>query len=483
MKITINPEKKQGRVNKFWTKCVGSCHAATALREDWRKQLIKCRQELGFEYVRGHGWLNDDISVVFRHQDGRLWFSFYNINSIIDFLLEIGMKPFIELSFMPETLASGNKTVFHYKGNITPPKSYQEWGQLIEAFASHLVKRYGKSEVRSWYFEVWNEPNLKDFFWAGTMEDYFELYKHAAFAIKRVDSELKVGGPATAVDAWIVELKEFCQKNGVPLDFISTHHYPTDLAFSESSDMEDAMAKAERGNLAKRARKAYEEALPYELYYTEWNNSPSPRDRYHDMPYDAAFIVKTIIDIIDLPLGCYSYWTFTDIFEELGICSAPFHGGFGLLNLYSVPKPSYRAFQILNELDGDILDIDICDKSPTVDCISTKSSDKIVLVISNHNVPQAPIEKEKINVLLKGIKDVAQVYALRIDEYHANPKREWEKMGCSEYPTPEQIESMMKASELQREEVALNKAEDRSISFDVEILPHSVMCICLKLKN
>lgn len=482
MNITIDVQKKLHKINKFWTKCVGSCHAATALREDWRKQLKKCREELGFEYVRFHGWLNDDMSVCFRNEEGKLWFSFFNIDSIIDFLLEIGMKPFIELSFMPEALASGTKTVFHYKGNITPPRSYQEWGEFIEELARHLVKRYGKEEVRKWFFEVWNEPNLKDFFWAGTMEDYFELYKHAAFAIKKVDSELKVGGPATAIDAWISELKEYCQKNGVPLDFISTHHYPTDLAFSTSSNMEEAMAKAKRGNLAERARKALQEAQPLPLYYTEWNNSPSPRDPYHDIPYDAAFIVKTIIDIIDLPLGCYSYWTFTDIFEECGLCSTPFHGGFGLLTIHGIPKPSYRAFQLLDKLDGYRIDAVSNDKSPTVDFVAAESGNKVIVLISNHNVPLSPIESEFVEVTVNGVDKVKDVYLERIDEYNANPKRRWIEMGSPEYLSKEQIEELIEASKMKKEKVEYT-LEDGKLRFSTNIMPHSVVCVTVNLSD
>ncbi|ADQ47204.1 glycoside hydrolase family 39 [Caldicellulosiruptor kronotskyensis 2002] len=482
MKINIYPEIKLGKINKFWTKCVGSCHAATALREDWRKQLKKCRQELGFKYVRFHGWLNDDMSVCFRNDEGKLWFSFFNIDSIIDFLLDIGMKPFIELSFMPEALASGTKTVFHYKGNITPPKSYEEWGQLVEELTRHLVKRYGKNEVREWFFEVWNEPNLKDFFWAGTMEEYFELYKHAAFAIKKVDSELKVGGPASAVDAWILELKEYCQRNGVPIDFISTHQYPTDLAFSTSSNMEEAMAKAKRGELAKRVKKALSEAEPLPLYYTEWNNSPSPRDPYHDIPYDAAFIVKTIIDIIDLPLGCYSYWTFTDIFEECGLSSLPFHGGFGLLNIHGIPKPSYRAFQILNKLDGEKVELKVEERSPTVDCIAAVNGNELVLVISNHNVPLSPINNEKITVTINGIRECKEIYAERIDEYNANPKRKWVEMGSPEYLNNEQIEELIKSSKTKKEEILWRVTGENQVTFEINILPHSVIGVSIKIE-
>lgn len=482
MIITIFSQNKLGKINKFWAKCVGSCHAATALREDWRNQLRKCRQELGFEYVRFHGWLNDDMSLCFRNEDGKLWFSFFNIDSIIDFLLDIGMKPFIELSFMPEALASGTKAVFHYKGNITPPKSYEEWGQLIEELARHLVKRYGKNKVREWFFEVWNEPNLKDFFWAGTMEEYFELYKHAAFAIKKVDSELKVGGPATAIDAWIPELKDFCIKNGVPIDFISTHQYPTDLAFSTSSNMEEAMAKAKRGELADRVKKALEEAYPLPVYYTEWNNSPSPRDPYHDIPYDAAFIVKTIIDIIDLPLGCYSYWTFTDIFEECGQSSLPFHGGFGLLNIHGIPKPSYRAFQVLNKLDGERVKIKMDEESETIDCVAANDGEKIVLIVSNHNVPLSPIKTENIKVIVEGLKSCNTVVIERIDEYNANPTRKWVEMDSPEYLTKDQIEELIKASQIKKEQISYEKISDKAVKFEFDILPHSVVAITINFK-
>jgi xylan 1,4-beta-xylosidase len=477
MKVTVLADKVRGKVGKYWTYCVGSCHAATALREDWRRQLKKCKEELGFEYVRFHGLLDDDMSVCLRREDGSFEYSFFNIDSIFDFLLDIGMKPFIELSFMPEALASGTKTVFHYKGNITPPKSYDQWADLIGALADHLVGRYGVEEVRKWFFEVWNEPNL-DMFWAGTMEEYFKLYQSAALAIKKVDSELKVGGPATAIDAWVPELKKFCSKNGVPLDFISTHHYPTDLAFGLGSDMEERMARSKRGELTDRARKVVEEAYPLPVYYTEWNNSPSPRDHYHDIPYNAAFIVKTIIDNMDLSLGCYSFWTFSDIFEECGLSSVPFHGGFGLLNIHGIPKPSYRAFELLSRLSGDRLEIAVSETSPTIDCIASSSQEGITILISNHQIPLSPIQAESVNITIKGINGIRAAFIERIDETHANPKRVWEEMGKPIYLDQGQIRKLIEASELVKEPVKCVEKED-GLLIDVVIQPHSVVAISL----
>src|SRR5690348_5134774 len=217
-----------------WEHTVGSDHALMALRADWQAQLRKAHDELGFRYVRFHGILDDDVGTLVREQD-ELIYSFFNSDRIFDFLLSIGMKPFVELSFMPAALASGNATVFRYKGNITPPRDYAGWKTLIRKLVGHWMQRYGAGEVRDWFFEVWNEPNLARF-WTGNQSDYFRLYKHTAEAIKDVDSALKVGGPATANNAWVVDFLGFCDENRVPVDFVSTHHYPDDAFGSPGDD-------------------------------------------------------------------------------------------------------------------------------------------------------------------------------------------------------------------------------------------------------
>ncbi len=477
MKIDISSDKPIGKVTQYWTKCVGSCHAATALREDWRKQLKTCRKELGFEYMRFHGLLDDDMSVCVRNAEGSIEYSFFNVDSIFDFLLDIGMRPFIELSFMPSVLASGSKTVFHYLGNITPPRSYDKWGDLIGALAGHLVGRYGAEEVRKWFFEVWNEPNL-DIFWAGTQQEYFRLYQSAAMAIKNVDARLAVGGPSTAIDAWIPELREFCAKQGIPLDFISTHHYPTDASYGLGLDMEEQMARSQRGVLHARVKRALGEAGPIPLYYTEWNCSPSPRDPYHDAPYNAAFIVKTIGGNLGL-VDFYSYWTFSDIFEESGFSTIPFHGGFGLLSIHGIPKPSYRAFQLLSRLDGERLEVAVDRVRPTVDCVASRTKEGLTILISNHQVPKSPIQAERIQLCVSGIKRVRSASLERIDEEHANPRKAWMEMGSPTYLDRRQIQALMKASELHREKIDWN-ADESGISINLLIQPHSVVSVSLE---
>ena len=249
----------------YWELCVGSCHATTILREDVRQQIRNAHRDCGFKYLRFHGLFDDDMSVVIKPMMpwGEIEISFFNIDNIFDFLLDTGMKPFVELGFMPEAFASGTQTCFHYKGNVTPPADYNQWGDFIRQFGEHLIARYGREEVSQWFFEVWNEPNL-NFFFSGTRDEYFKLYQTTALALKSVDSCFRVGGPATSVNAWIPPFRAFCEQENVPLDFISTHHYPSDDPLS-TFGMNDGSAAAfqmpSMEELAKMPKEEMEKAM------------------------------------------------------------------------------------------------------------------------------------------------------------------------------------------------------------------------------
>ena len=208
----------------FWEHTVGSGHAPLALRADWQTQLRRCHNELGFQHVRFHALLSDEMGTLVCEMNKNLY-SFFNADQVMDFLVSIGMRPFVELSFMPETLASGSTRVFSYHANVTPPKNYRQWGELIHKLASHWAERYGLSEIREWFFEVWNEPNLKAF-WTGTQKDYFKLYQITAKALKRVDPLLKVGGPATAKNAWVPRISGVLQKPQSPSGFCKHSSLP-----------------------------------------------------------------------------------------------------------------------------------------------------------------------------------------------------------------------------------------------------------------
>ena len=459
----------------FWEHTVGSGHAPLALRADWQAQLKKSRQELGFRHVRFHGLPSYPMETLIIHKDEFLY-SFFNMDQIFDFLLRVGMKPFIELSFMPLALAPGGKTVFHYQSNVTPPKNYDDWAGLIKKLVSHLVERYGVEEVRTWFFEVWNEPNLKQF-WTGNQKDYFKLYRRTVETIKAVDESLKVGGPATAKNEWIDDFVRFCQKNKLPADFVSTHHYPTD-AFGKISDKTiEQLAASRRSILREDVQNVFRQADGKPVYYTEWNTSSNPRDELHDEHYAAAFVAKTIMEANGLVEG-YSFWTFSDIFQENYFPSIPFHGGFGLQNIHGIPKPTYRAFELLHHLGDKLLTVD--GLHHTVDAwVIKKAKNSLTVLPTNHALPSHQIDTEDVLITLSNAPEKCSAFVERIDEKHANPKKLWQEMKKPDYLSAKEVEHLQEASRLIREPVECD-FKDKKIHLKIKMPPHSVAAVTLE---
>lgn len=410
--------------------------------------MRQARADLGFHHVRFHGILCDDIGTVIC-QSMQLLYSFFNTDQIFDFLLSIGMKPIVELSFMPNALASGDTTVFHYRANVTPPKDYQQWGDLIFKVVSHWVDRYGISEVSTWPFEVWNEPNL-DAFWTGGQQAYFRLYKATAEAIKRVNTRLQVGGPATAKNAWIDEFLQYCNSNKLPADFISTHSYPTDAFGEIGADTTTQLEHSPKNVMRARALQVREQAGGRPLYYTEWNVTSNPRDPLHDQSFAAALAARIAMSVDDV-VDAYSYWTFSDIFEENYFPSVPFHGGFGLMNLHGIAKPIYRAFQFMRDL-GDV-QLPTEGSHETVAVWVGQKMDVIRaptnLLLINQAMPRHAIHHESIQVHLSGPdnRHPRSVRISRIDEDNCNPARAWQNMGQPEYLSTAAVEKIRGASE------------------------------------
>ncbi len=458
----------------FWEHTIGSGHATLALRTDWQAQMRRSHQELGFGHVRFHGLLCDDMGTLIGEGE-ELFYSFFNADQIFDFLLSIGMKPFVELSFMPGILASGDKTVFHYRANVTPPKDYARWAVLIRKLVAHWLERYGAAELRQWFFEVWNEPNL-DAFGNGSQDEYFELYRYTAEAIKSVDGALKVGGPATAANAWIEDFVGFCAKARLPADFVSTHHYPTDAFGQPGDDTEAQLSKSRRSVLRDQTREVRRQAGDRPLYYTEWCTSSNPRDPMHDEPYAACFVVKTIMEANGLVQG-YSYWTFSDIFEENYFPSVPFHGGFGLLNIHGIAKPVYRAFELLHALGSDLLPV--AGTHPTVDAWAVRDAGSATVLLTNYALPRHPIATETIEVILGAAQIPIQATIRRIDSDHANAKRRWQEMGSPDYLSDGAVAELNAASCCEPEPHPF-ELRDGALGFEVILPPLSVAAVTFR---
>jgi xylan 1,4-beta-xylosidase len=351
--INVDFRQEAGPLNAAFKACVGAGRANEGLRADWQQQLAYVKKECGFKYIRMHGLLTDDMAVYSQDKDGNPMFNYMYVDVLFDFLHSIGIKPFVELGFMPAALASGNKTIFWWRGNVTPPKDYEKWETLIKNLVQHFTERYGEEEVKTWYFEVWNEPNL-DGFWTGTQEEYFKLYKHTASAIKNVNPLYRVGGPGTAGAAWEPEMIDFCVKNNVPIDFVSTHTYGVKQGFLDefghSGTVLDKHPMSVSGDVLQSRKEIASSAKPnLELHYTEWSASYTPADPIHDSYHEAAYVLQKLKQVGSVA-NSMSYWVFTDIFEEAGPRSTPFHGGFGLLTLQGINKPVFYSYQFLNRL-------------------------------------------------------------------------------------------------------------------------------------
>ena len=356
-KIYSSYTNVKGRHSKMFQECVGAGRANEGLRADWQQQLKQVRDDCGFKYIRFHGLLHDDMGVYTEDGDGNAQYNWRYIDVLYDYLLEINMKPFVELSFTPSALKTNDKTVFWWKGNISPPKSYDTYYEFIRALTQHLEDRYGTKEVKSWYFEVWNEPNLEAFF-SGTMDEYFKMYATAAKAIKDVNSSYKVGGPATAGGQWVTEMLAYCRANNQPLDFIATHTYGV-KGFLDEFGKNQLIMKPNPHEMHEKVNRIRKEMnassfADAELHFTEWSSSYSPTDNVHDTYQNASYVLNTLKNSEDAATSM-SYWTFTDIFEEPGIPRGAFHGGFGLMNLHGIKKPTYLVYEYMNKLGPEEL--------------------------------------------------------------------------------------------------------------------------------
>ena len=295
--IAVDVNQVRGPLDTSFKVCIGAGRANEGLRADWQDQLRVAQHECGFQYIRMHGLLTDDMGVYKEDAHGDPLYNWQYIDRLYDFLLSINVKPFVELSFMPKDLASGRKTIFWWNGNVTPPKSYDKWADLIRHLVSHFQERYGQDEVKSWYFEVWNEPDLHDAFWTGTREEYFKLYDATARAIKSVSADYRVGGPATAMGQWDKSFIDFCHTNDVPLDFISSHAYGVKSGYLDETGQRGTVIDADPdsviGRMVGERKMINQSPMPgLPLHFTEWNSAYTPTDFMHDTYQQAAFILK-----------------------------------------------------------------------------------------------------------------------------------------------------------------------------------------------
>jgi xylan 1,4-beta-xylosidase len=446
--ITIDLKAPSHPFPHFWERMYGSGRAALSLRESYRDDLREVKRATAFEYVRFHGIFLDEVGLYDEDQDGNPVYNFSYIDQIYDGLLKNHVRPFVEMSFMPNKLTSDAKLVqaFWYKPNVGPPKDWNKWEKLVEAFARHLVDRYGEDEVAQWYFEVWNEPNLD--FWMGEPREssYYELYDRAARAVKHVSPRLRIGGPATAQAAWADRFLAHCKANNVPVDFVSTHVYGNDKA-------EDVFGTHEvipRDRMVCRSvQKVHQQILAsaypnIPLIWSEFNADYSNQTQVTDSAYMGPWMADTIRQCDGLT-AMMSYWTFSDVFEEQGVVKKPFYGGFGLLAEDGVPKPAFNDFAMLHKLGDTRLDVD-SDSA----LVTLRKDGSIVLAVWGKMFP--PEEQSSATDLMqlkfRGLTGQHSARVTIVDDQHGSPLPAYEKMGSPRFLTQAQIMQLRAAAAL-----------------------------------
>lgn len=481
-------------LHHHWSVCVGAGRANEGLRASWLEQLKLAHDACGFEYVRFHGLFHDDM-FVYREANGRPAYNWQYVDDLFDRLLAIGVRPFVELSFCPKALAGDANTTFWWKGNSSPPNDYAKWAGLVSAFTRHCVERYGLDEVRRWYFEVWNEPDLRGF-WSGTRTQYFELYAISARAIKAIDPQLRVGGPSTSNfvadgrfdgeresrsnlievikpeeseklpwrPVWVQAFLDYCVANRLPVDFVSTHPYPTDWALDGSGKGRGVTRQVEATPNDLRLLRRMIDAGPYPkaaIHLTEWSSTPSPRDHGHDTLPAATYVVKANLESAGLA-DSLSYWTFTDVFEEGGAGNSLFHGGFGLINYQGIVKPTFHAYRMLHALGDEVLG-----QAPGV-MITRHRADGRVTAIAYHYPSEMPLtvpanDRNTVSVgtptsfrlEIDGLPAGTAFELETLDASHGNALAAWRSMGSPETPTREQTAALRAAAQAtQRETIS-----------------------------
>ncbi|SDY28262.1 xylan 1,4-beta-xylosidase [Evansella caseinilytica] len=433
-----------------WKLCVGTGRLGLALQKEYIDHLKLIQENIRFDFIRGHGLFHDDIGIyrelTTEAGETKPFYNFTYIDRIFDMYLELGIRPFVELGFMPKLLASGEQTIFAWEGNVTPPADYDKWYDLIQATVSHFIDRYGLEEVLSWPFEVWNEPNLSNFWKDANKEEYFKLYRTTVMAVKDIHPDLQVGGPAICggSDEWITDFLHFCKNESVPVDFVSRHAYTSAKPHKVTPDYY-YQKLFENTHMLDELKKVKEliDASPFPhlpFHITEYNTSYSPINPVHDTTLNAAYLARILSEAGDYA-DSFSYWTFSDVFEEADVPKAQFHGGFGLIALNGIYKPTFHLFSFFNQLGEEQL---YRDESTLV---TRKSDGTLAIAVWNLVMETGEGYSKELELVLPAHAKNLFIKRQTIDEDHANPWKVWKQMGRPRFPWKKEVHTLQQAAE------------------------------------
>ena len=456
--------------------CIGTGRMGLALTQEYQEQLKLVQDEIGFQYIRGHGLFCDDMAIYQEYEENGIKKTEYNftyLDRVMDSYKSVGLRPFLELGFMPKKMAKGTQTIFYWEGNTTPPKDYDAWCHMVQALLKHLIERYGREEVLLWPIEVWNEPNLCGFWENADMQEYFRLFHRTFEAVKEIDERFRVGGPAVCGgtdEIWIRSFMEYCHEHKIPVDFVTRHHYTIEqpeetghYAYSKLMQPEEGFANLKTTRDIIDSFPEYE-GLP--IHITEFNTSYTPRGVIHDTNLNAACTALQLSRLGDVNES-YSYWTFGDVFEEMGVPFTPFYGGFGLVAAGGIPKPTFWTFVFFKKLK-DSKGQCVYKDDNTV--LLKKTDGNYLGVAWNIAVPSQKAADGDDAVRLQFSLPVCEteycVMTRTVDEETCNPLKAWHDFGEPPYLKENQIKLLKEAA---KPYLHTERVETQSESLDVAL--------------
>ncbi len=426
-------------------------------------------------------------------ESGKPIYDWKIVDQIFDTYVKAGAKPFVEIGFMPEALSvkpqpykhnwqPGNQYSDIFLGWAYPPKDYSKWAELVRQWVLHSVERYGKEEVLTWYWELWNEPDIP--YWRGTPEEYNKLYDYTADAVKRALPGAKVGGPATTgpanekAAAYLKQFLEHCArgqnavtgKTGAPLDFIAYHAKgrPTVVEGHVRMGIAKNMSDVSRGMEIVASFPQYK-TLPIILSESDPEGCAAcsarvyPQNAYRNgtlYPTYTAVALSNIFKLADLhQTNIEGMMTWAFEFED-----QPWFDGFRSLATNGVDKPVLNVFRMAGLMRGDRVRIESSSavgletilkegvrNKPDVNALATRSEREMAVMIWNYHDDDLPAPDSPVRLAVGGVPPTVKrvlVRHYRIDQEHSNAYTLWKKMGSPQNPTPEQYAQLEAAGQL-----------------------------------
>jgi xylan 1,4-beta-xylosidase len=429
-------------------------------RGDVQRHLAMARDELGVRHVRAVAMYSPELSVwdydladwrkspseKSKHANWQM------IDMSIESLLELGLKPVYTTCFTPADFTDDPTVCWPDRNRTGMPRDLKQWEDFVAAGIRHHIARYGRDEVRSWYFECWNEPNLKGCFFGGTKEDFFQLWSTTWRAVKSVDSGLRFGGPSTARGEWLPEFLDFAARDGTPPDYLITHVYNNDSEAEPLSPFDGPASHKVKdsphfasGVIRGLRRELNRRGWQGEVHWNEWGRSWFVQDDLKETALEAAFFAKTMCEVAQ-EADAFAFWCLSDIYNQLGFQSSEFQGHYGMLSLHGLRKPAWHAHQLLNRL-GNIA-VPVSGGNELINAVASRDADGAKLLVYAYPAQvTAAVTTQRIHVPLPGNAQTPRVF--RIGASDNNVLAGWRAIGAPPYPTPRQISELRAVNTLQ----------------------------------